>query len=153
MHQIINQQHGENSFVLPFHSKNDLWKKKKRSKSNVQSFGGMIKYFIKFYFPNNIPNKEVIWSEKHFSKSVNWSKFNTVFPEKYYFSDTIIWLRVSLQFENTFTLTTSLRSWGPKQSIFGNQFYSKNARKLRFHIFQETYDIIILPEADWIQEK
>ena len=37
LHQMINPQHGKNSFVLPFHSKMDLWKmkKKKRQKSNV----------------------------------------------------------------------------------------------------------------------
>ena len=28
LHQMINQQHGESSFVLPFHSKIDLWKMK-----------------------------------------------------------------------------------------------------------------------------
>ena len=32
LHQMINQQHGKNSFVLPFHSKMDLWKMKKKKK-------------------------------------------------------------------------------------------------------------------------
>ena len=53
LHQIINQQHGESSFVLPFHSK-----------ILVQSFGGMIRYFVKF-FSGNFQDKEVIWSQKN----------------------------------------------------------------------------------------
>ena len=28
LHQMIKQQHGKNSVVLPFHSKIDLWKMK-----------------------------------------------------------------------------------------------------------------------------
>ena len=48
--------------------------------------------------------------------------------------------------------------WGLKNYIFGNHFYSKNARKLRFHGFlhfndKKTYDIIILPEVDRIHKK
>ena len=47
---------------------------------------------------------------------------------------------------------------GQKHYIFGDQFYSKNARILRFHEFlhfyaMKTYDIIILPEVDWIHKK
>ena len=32
LHQMINQQHGKNSFASPFHSKIDLWKMKKKDK-------------------------------------------------------------------------------------------------------------------------
>ena len=42
---------------------------------------------------------------------------------------------------------------GHKHYIFGKQFYSKNARMVKFHEFlhfscQKIYDIIILPEVD-----
>ena len=40
---------------------------------------------------------------------------------------------------------------GPKHYIFGDQFYSKNARMLRFHEFLHFYarkHMIILPEVD-----
>ena len=63
----------------------------------------MIKWFMKFSSPDNFQDKEVIWSETNLSESVNWSKYNTFFPDKYYFWDTIKWLSVSLQFENTLT--------------------------------------------------
>ena len=33
--------------------------------------------------------REVIWSQKNHLKSVNWSKFNTLSTEKYYFLNTI----------------------------------------------------------------
>ena len=42
--------------------------------------------------------------EKKNSESVNWSKYNTVFTEKYYFLDTIMWLSVSLQFDLSVSL-------------------------------------------------
>ena len=61
----------------------------------------MIKYFAKFSSADNFQNKDVIWSQKNLSKPVNWSKYNTVSLEKYYFLDTIKWLSVSLQLENT----------------------------------------------------
>ena len=32
-----------------------------------------------------------------------------------------------------------LGPWGPTHYIFGDQFYSKNARKLRFHVFLHFY--------------
>ena len=54
LHQMINQQHGESPFVLPFHSK------------HVQSFGGMIKYFVNLFSADNFQDKEVIWSQKIF---------------------------------------------------------------------------------------
>ena len=44
----------------------------------------------------------------------------------------------------------------PKHYIFGDQFYSKNARMLRFHEFLHFYarkHMIILPEVDWIHKK
>ena len=37
LHQMINQQHGKNSFVLPFHSKMDLWKMKKEKDKKATS--------------------------------------------------------------------------------------------------------------------
>ena len=37
---------------------------------------------------------------KNSSKSVNWSKYNTLWSEKYYFLDTIKWLNVSPLLEN-----------------------------------------------------
>ena len=46
---------------------------------------------------------------------------------------------------------------GSKQYIFGDPFYSKNARRLRFHVFfhfnARKHDIIILPEVDRIHQK
>ena len=36
LHQMINPQHGKSSFVLPFHSKMDLWKMKKKKKTKKQ---------------------------------------------------------------------------------------------------------------------
>ena len=40
---------------------------------------------------------------------------------------------------------------GPKHYIFADQFYSKNARKLRFHVFlhfnARKHDITILAEV------
>ena len=40
----------------------------------------------------------------------------------------------------------------PKHSIFSDQFYSKNARELRFHVFlyfnARKHDVTILPEVD-----
>ena len=51
----------------------------------------------------------------------------------------------------------------PKHYIFGHQFYSENARRLRFHVFPHfnaydvimisSYDIIILPEMDRTHKK
>ena len=64
----------------------------------------MIKCFIKFSSPDNFQDKEVIWSRKKNSESVNWSKYNAVSTEKYYFLDTIIWLSVSLQFDLSVSL-------------------------------------------------
>ena len=40
---------------------------------------------------------------KNLSKLVNWSRCNTVSPENYYFLETIKWLSVPLQLENTLT--------------------------------------------------
>ena len=62
---------------------------------------GVIKFFVKFS-PDNFQDKEVTLSQKNLSESINWSNI-TVFPEKYYFLDTIVWLNVSLQFEKTLT--------------------------------------------------
>ena len=46
---------------------------------------------------------------------------------------------------------------GPKHYIFGNHFCSKDARKVRFHVFLHVnarkHDIIILPEVDQIHKK
>ena len=39
---------------------------KQRQKSNVQRFGGMIKYFVKFSSADNFQDKEVIWSQNIF---------------------------------------------------------------------------------------
>ena len=46
---------------------------------------------------------------------------------------------------------------GPKYCNFGNQFYSKNPRKLRFHVFphfnaRKNNNIIILREVDRINK-
>ena len=41
-------------------------KKKKDNKSNFQSFGRMIKYFVQFSPADNFHDKEVIWSQKIF---------------------------------------------------------------------------------------
>ena len=45
---------------------------------------------------------------------------------------------------------------GPERYIFGDHFYVKNTRKLRFHAFPLFHarkrDIIILPEVDWIHK-
>ena len=64
LHQVINQQHGESSFVLPLHSKIDLWKMKIKIKNNVQDFRGIIKYFVKFPSTDNFQDKEVKMSFK-----------------------------------------------------------------------------------------
>ena len=47
---------------------------------------------------------------------------------------------------------------GPKHYIFGDQFCSKNVRKLRFPVFlhfnaRRHYDIIILPEVEQTRKK
>ena len=42
----------------------------------------MIKYFVKFSFACNFQDEQVIWSQKNLLKTVNWSKYNTVSPEK-----------------------------------------------------------------------
>ena len=56
----------------------------------------MIKYFVKFSFACNFQDEQVIWSQKNLLKTVNWSKYNTVSPEKkYYFLDNIKWLVMS----------------------------------------------------------
>ena len=50
-----------------------------------------------------------------------------------------------------------LSSHGHKQYIFGDHFYSKNAKKLRFHVFLlfhvENICILILPEVDRLHKK
>ena len=49
-----------------------------------------------------------------------------------------------------------LGSQDPKQYIFGDQFYSKNARKFRFHVllhFHARKHIIILSEVDQFLKK
>ena len=46
---------------------------------------------------------------------------------------------------------------GPKHYIFGNHFCSKDARKIRFHVFLHVnarkHDIVILLEVDQIHKK
>ena len=48
---------------------------------------------------------------------------------------------------------------GPKQYIFGDEFYSKSARQLRFHVFlvlhfhATKHDVTILHELDRIHKK
>ena len=38
---------------------------------------------------------------------------------------------------------------GPKHYIFGDHFYSKNARMLRFHVFHKCIPYILMPENIW----
>ena len=52
---------------------------KTKTKSNVKSFGRMIKHFVKFSSADNFQDKEVICNQKNFQ---NWPKYNTVSPEK-----------------------------------------------------------------------
>ena len=55
------------------------------------------------------------------------------------------------------TLIDDKSQRGPKHYIFGDQFYVKNARKLRFHVLlhflARKHDIIILPGVDHIHKK
>ena len=70
---------------------------------------------------------------KYLSKSVNWLKYSTVSPEKYYLFDTIKCKHISATWEHF-----NINNIGPKHYIYGNKFYSKNDRKLRFHVFLEN---------------
>ena len=60
------------------------------------------------------------------SKSVNWSKYNTVSPEKYYFLVTIKWLSVSLQLENKTKLKHKQNYANPLETIEMEQGQRKN---------------------------
>ena len=60
---------------------------------------------------------------------------------------------VFLQKETSHCRDSSVLSpQGPRDYIFGNQFYSKKDRKLRFHVFLHIHgrkhDIMILPEVN-----
>ena len=62
-----------------------------------------------------------------------------------------------LQKETSFQKQLGVGSPGTKQYIFGDYFYLNNARKLRFYVFilfhvRKHYDIIILPQVDWIHK-
>ena len=46
-------------------------------------------YFVKLFSADNFQHKKVIRNQQNLSKSVSWSKYNTVSPEKYYFLGTI----------------------------------------------------------------
>ena len=93
---------------------------KTKTKSNVQSFGRMIKHFVKFSSADNFQDKEVICSQKDFQ---NWPKYNTVSPEK------------------RLLFVKFLHYWAPRDpsTIFlATSFTLKNASKLGFHVFLEN---------------
>ena len=96
VHDVINLLYYKVPFFYQFPNM-FTFESLKSNNNNIQIAGLMIKialpisrsFFLwRYFLLTFLRIKEVIWSQKNLSKSVNRSKYNTFSPEKYYFLDT-----------------------------------------------------------------